>query len=177
MADNNPVVNLGAIDPDKFRVSASDEKGHSERIQARVMPALAHQMQILVEKGGFPYRTKGDMIRHAMMRHLHFLESIGPIPSVTAQMDAINDLLVEEKISWEFQATLEKLGQMVSSYMGSSADGEARRIILETKKHILRMPDGYWRDKYLKELGDRWGQILVNAPRGAFGKLGEGEEG
>ena len=168
------VVNMQhQIDPEAFRASAKDEKGHTERLQCRVQPAIAQQISAITSTKAFPYRTQGDLVRHGVYRHvlqylpglLRQLGSGGMLASIEGQVDIINMLLLDEKRSREFEGVFENISRQVTDFMMSGAEGQARRVLLKVKTHIMAMPDGYWKEKYLKHLEDRWGMMMKEGPR------------
>ena len=162
-ADRPKPVEVGGVDPTQFRVPASDAKGHSSRFFFRAQPGHGKQLESIVQSKKFPYRTKGDVLRHAFVRHLRWIESIEPMPSVTAEVDAIMEVMRVAEFHSDFSAVFEKVGEMISVHMGQGAIGEARRLLLTIMTHIKRMPDGYWKDKYDRESKERYGHILSSA--------------
>jgi hypothetical protein len=151
------------LDPAQFRVPASDAKGHSLRFFFRAQPGHGKALESIIQSKKFPYRTKGDMLRHAFVRHLRWLDSIEHVPSVTAEVDAIMEVMRDDEFASDFAAVFEKVGQRISSHVGNGAMGEARRLLLTIMTHVRRMPDGYWRDKYDSEIRERYGHILSTA--------------
>jgi len=166
--DGLTVVEDRTLNPIEFRVPATDTRGHTNRMYFRCQPGHSHQVVVCIESKRYPYRTKGDLLRHAMARHLRWLEVLAPIPSVTAEVDAILDIMRDEEFNNEFQLVFEKLSERINSHMGQGAVGEARRLLLQVQGRIGRMPDGYWKDKYHKEIDDRWGHIIKDAPKASL---------
>ena len=136
------------INPDEFRVPASDAKGHTSRLWLRCQPGHANQIARVKDSKRFPYRSTGDILRHALARHLKWLESLPAgkgIPSVTGAVDAILDLVRDEEFAADFRLVFDKLGSRISAHMGAGSLGEARRLLLQVLRHIDGMPDCYWR--------------------------------
>lgn len=169
------VIEAPTMDPLQFRVPASDTKGHNARMYFRCQPGHSQQVEMLVQARQFPYRTKGDLLRHALAKHLHWLERIGDwkVPSVMAEVDAILEVVRDDEFSNDFQVVFEKLGERISFHLGSGSDGEARRLLLKVQKHVGAMPEGYWKDKYQDEIGKRWGHVLDNAPKASLRHMKE----
>ena len=164
------ITELNAIDPMQFRVPGSDTKGHASRVYFRCQPGHSHQIDMLVQSKQFPYRTKGDLLRHSLVRHLRWLEGLGQwrVPSVLAEVDAIIELIRDDEFAQEFSAVFDKLGERISNHLGQGSAGEARRLLLSITKHVERMPEGYWRDRYTKEIEQRYGHIVTNAPKASL---------
>ena len=100
-------------DVNEFRVHASDKKGHSARRWFRLQPGHDQMLSEIVASRKFPYRDAGDIVRHAVKRHLDWLETLEPIPSVTKQVDIILDLMRQEEFQRDFQTVMDKLREQV----------------------------------------------------------------
>ena len=148
------------FNPEDFRVPANDTNGHSEREWFRIQPGHDRQIDTIVGGRVFPYRSKGDLIRHAVVRHLAWLETLAPIPSVTRQVDAIIEIIREEEFNSDFKDVFERLAERVGSYMSQGQVSQARSIVSRVKNNIDRMPAGLWRDQYLAEINSRWGSLF-----------------
>jgi len=176
--DNDQDGDKPAYDVAEFRTSASDAHGHGERVFCRVMPQIAQQFEVLVQSKRFPYRTKADLIRHALYRHVKWLEGLEPVKSVMSQVDATIAVLAEEEQQHEFRGVLEKMSAQISNHISSGAEGEARRLVLKVQALMREAPDCYWRNRYLGEIDSRWKHLIDSAPRaglivGAGGGDGE----
>ena len=64
-----------AFTDDEWHQPSSDGKGHSVRLSCRVPPPVARVVESLIASQRFPYSTADDLIRHAVVRHLHVLHS------------------------------------------------------------------------------------------------------
>ena len=129
----------------------------------------------------FPYRTKGDLYRHALSRHVKYLEWLAdklkkPIPSVTAATDAIITTMRQIEFQMELNKVIDKLSGLISELVGRGAETEAKRLILEIKREIEGMPAGYWRDRYVSDISDRFGYLLDKVEKASLLKLATGEE-
>ena len=162
-SSNVPGILPDTVDPVSFRVPATDGKGHAVRLFCRAQPGHANQVAIILQSRKFPYRTKGDIMRHALVRHLRWLETLEPIRSVTAEVDAIMEIMKEEEFNHDFQVTFEKLQSVVANHISNNAQNEAIRLVLQVRLHLEAMPEGYWRTKYLTEIDQRYGHIIQRA--------------
>lgn len=158
---------------DEFIIPASDTKGHSARCWFRTVPSMLRQVQQILDSKAFPYRTKGDIFRHALHRHMRWLNSIEPIPSVAGQVDAILEIMRDEEFHNDFALVFDKMGERISQHMANGSEAEARRLVLLVNTHIKGMPGGYWREKYQKELMARYGHLLRNAPKASMCELND----
>ena len=153
-------VTLADLKPESFRVGGSDTKGHNVRMFFRAQPGHGHQVDAIIQSKIFPYRRKGDLLRHALHRHLEWLDSLAPIPSVTCQVDAILQLVLNEEFNSDFTHTFEVLQKTIANYLGQGAAGQAVRVMLEAQKSIQGMPDGYWKDQYMDILEEKFGHLV-----------------
>jgi hypothetical protein len=176
-SDNNNVVPIRVkqsdVDPAAFRIPAGDTHGHSSRVWCRCQPGQVQSIASIVESKLFPYRTKGDLIRHAIHRHLQWLDGLMDsgikVKSVTGAVDAILDIMRDDEFSNDFQKVFDKLNERIMYHLNSGGVGEARRLLVTVKSKVRDMPDGYWRTRYLKELNNRFQHILDGAPTANIG--------
>lgn len=163
-------------DPVEFRIPASDTKGHSSRHWFRCIPTMARQVEQMIQARQFPYRTKGDLLRHALHRHMRWLASLEPVVSVSQQVDAILELLRDEEMNNDFRVLFDRLGQRISQYVSEKSQGEAVRLVLTIRSHINEMPEGFWRERYTEHLKKNYGDLLKKAPKCNLGEMDD-EEG
>ena len=160
-ANTAPDTSPSVPDWKEFVVPASDTKGHNEKIWFRIQPGHSKALSEAAGSRSLPYRTRADVIRHAISRHLKWLdEECGHVSSVTALVDSINEIVRDTQFMVEYKSSFDDLSNVVSRLMCERAYGEARRMVYKIRADILRLPPGYWQDKYLKELGERFGHIL-----------------
>lgn len=163
MSDNSNVHQLNALDASSFRVPASDAKGHSLYKQFRVMPAMANAMSMVIASKAFPYKTESELMRHAIQRHLRWLESIGEIDSVTAHVDAATSVLSEHQMNEDFQTLFNFLRVRVNDCVERDEHQEARKLIKKCESDFNRMPEGYWKRRFKKQL-EEWDWLFRDAP-------------
>lgn len=150
-------------DPADFIIPAQDAKGHSERVYASIQPGDSRSLDIIRESRRFPFRTKGDIIRWAIHQGIKQLEAMEDVPSVSAQVDMIAALVREEQFNSEYEHTFDQMAGVINRHMSNGAYGEVRRVIAHARAMMDRMPDGYWKDRYLGTLDDRFERQLEAA--------------
>lgn len=171
--DDNVVEFPGGLEPAQFRVPSVDSKGHTVRAWASVQPMHLQTIDILVQSKKFPYRTRGDFIRHALVRHIHWLEKIyQPLNSVTGALDAMNALLRDAEFRQEFREFFGKLKKQIKSLIAEGDEQAARKLVLEVMRCIADMPDGYWRDKYTAEVNEEFKELLDSMPKASLFTFG-----
>lgn len=158
------IVKLNRFDASVFRVPASDSKGHSVRLSVRVMPVLANAITRMLNSREFPYQDRSELIRHALVRHIKYLESIGEVESVSGPVEAANAALREHKMFEEFKDLFISLRARINDCISQGEQQEARRLVAEMRSHFNRMPEGYWRRQFHKQLSE-WDYLDENAPR------------
>lgn len=172
--ESNVVEFPGGLDPAQFRVSGVDSKGHTTRVWASTQPMHKQTLDIIVQSKKFPYRTTGDLIRHALVRHIHWLEKIHkPLSSVTGALDAMNALLRDAEFRAEFTEYLGRLNKQIKEMVAEGDVPAARRLLLETLRCVDTMPEGYWRDKYIAAIREQHKDLLENMPKASFANFGE----
>lgn len=147
-------------DPADFIIQASDAKGHSERVWCRMQPGHDRQLDVILRSRKFPFRTKGDIIRWAVVRGLRILEQMEEVPSIMKQVDMMMDVLADEQIHHEHMVVFEKTRERVAAYIGSNSIGQARRLVSILKMRADGIPDDYWRGLYLERLEKEFGYLL-----------------
>lgn len=162
---------MSEINPMDFRISASDTNGHSARHWFRTIPQMARQVDQAVQDKKFPYRTKGDLLRHALHRHMGWLEKQGRVTSVSAQVDTIIELMRDEEMNSDFLLVFDKLSERISGHLSSGSNGEATRLIRMVQDYIKAMPEGYWRDRYQEQMKNKFGHLIKNGKKASLGKV------
>ena len=160
-------------DPATFRVAATDTKGHSTRHWFRSIPQLSGQVQAVVESRVFNYKSKGDLLRHALMLHLKWLQKLKPGKSVLGQAEAILEILRDEENNREFDIVFAKLSERIEAHQRGQAEGEAARLVLIVMKHIEEMPDGFWKEKYKEKVARKYGGLLKSVGKAQLGKVSD----
>jgi len=145
---------------EEFRIRGSDAKGNYESRTTRFLPAQVFQVINVLASKRFPYREQGDVLRHALYRHLHWLDTLEVIPSITRQVDAMIEVLRQEEFQQDFINVFEDVKRVIANYTASGANGEARRVLASIINHVDGMPAGYWQDRYRRELQEKFGHLM-----------------
>lgn len=144
----------------QYLIPAHDQKGHSSRVQFRLMPAHQRILQDVVSSKKFPFRTVGDLMRYCVTSRAAELAKEEGIRSVQAQANAMIAALQDEEFQIQFQEHFTLLRRVTDHYIEAKAPQEARRVVAQARMHIEAMPDDYWKQRYEKELLDRFGALL-----------------
>ena len=159
---NNSASGMDGASPGsrEFINPAADSKGHSEVLGFRVPPGQAVQIQAIISSRWFPYRTESDLLRHALVRHLKWLEGQAPIKSMSAQFEVISLLYSEQLYQAEFEKVFRELDVFVGKYLVANQVDRARSLVAQVSGLIDDMPDGAWRDQFRAEVS-RFGYLLT----------------
>lgn len=176
--DDNIIEFPGDLDPAQFRVSGTDTKGHTQRIWINFQPMHVQTIDTLSRPNGvFPYRNRGDLMRHGLVRHVHWLERIHkPVNSVTGALDAMNALLRDAEFRQEFTEYLGKLNKQIEAFVDEGDVPAARKLLLETLRHVESMPDGYWKTKYQNAITEKHKRLLEDLPRASLFRVGSEDD-
>lgn len=156
----------------EFTVPAKDHHGQSERYWGTMLPGMSSQVAMLIQSKQLPYRTAAELQRHAIWRHLKWLELImeqlggsGKLQSVSSQVDAMMEILKDEEFNMDFQTTMSKTQEVVNRLIGSGDQQEAERMLWQLWDQIEQMPRGYWHDRWEREFKQRFGFIIEKKGR------------
>lgn len=164
-------------DPDSFVIPAQDTKGHKDRLQFYAQPGHVNQVATIVASRKFPFRTRGGLMRWCLDLGLKRLEQIDEsIPGVTSQVDAIIEVVRWEQFQREMNQVLERLSALASDLVAKGDEDEAKRVILKTRRFISKMPEGYWRNRWVREIKERFSYILDRVEQASLLKLSTEEE-
>lgn len=151
-------VRMEAVDwsysePEWFTPGAN-EKGQSTRMSHRVAPEMERAVEVLVASGRFPYKTTGDLIRHAIYRHLFFLHRLEPDADrhILVVIDGILQMLRDDEVR---QRVLEMFSQTEARIKYHQAQGnydEAVRIAINEKARLEASQPGHTRDRCMETL-------------------------
>ncbi len=161
----------------EFHVPSVDKKGHSDRPQLRMQPRMMGQLQNVVDCRKFPYENYQQVIRHSLMKHFDWLESLEKVPSVTAQLKVVNHILNEGEFQQQFLHYYDRLAMIIDRNIAEkdpAADRENVRLVSNILAAIEGMPDGYWKNKYWETFKGRYLGLLERAPAVSLIEFEEG---
>ena len=149
--------------PEQFIVSPADSRGVSYRLTFRVMPDMEKMLDQIVASNRFPFHTRGDVIRWCVREGVGALSQMEPVVSVGKRVEMLSGVLAEENAHADFMHVFVTLEESIQKYLADQAPDQAQRVIALAKHNFEMMPEGYWRERYLKELQQRFGQFLGKA--------------
>ncbi|MDA2934029.1 hypothetical protein MYX82_06770 [Acidobacteria bacterium AH-259-D05] len=146
---------------DSFIIPAGDDRGHSTRLQFRCSPAYGRRIDEVVQSKKFPYKTQSDFLRHALDRHLKYLNDLEPDLGLDmARIDVINRIINRQREEIEFMNSIESLNRNVQDLVAKGAHQKARATLREILKQVDQIEDEYLRNSYRDEIQRRFGHLL-----------------
>jgi hypothetical protein len=162
-------------DPADFLVAPCDTRGVSYRLTFRVAPDMEKALDQIVASNRFPFSTRGDILRWCLREGVRSLDQMEPVTSVTKRVDLLSTILGEENSHAEFMHIFDQLGESVDRYLADQAADQAIRVVAIAKHQFEMMPEGHWRDRYLRELKKRFGHLMVGTSGASVKKHSNGE--
>lgn len=149
------------LEESDFIIPASDSKGHSARQWYRCHPGVDRQMSVIIASKKFPYRTKGDLMRHAVMRHVAWLHHQNPVEGSTfADLDFIIETGKEIEMETRIQERLRDIEDIVKRLVDGGQIPAARRVIATAVMKIEGMAEGFRREEIMEAVVGKWGHLL-----------------
>ncbi len=147
--------------PDSFIIPAGDDRGHSTRLQFRCSPAYGRRIDEVVQSRKFPYKTHSDLLRHALDRHLKYLNELEPeLKLDMATIDVINRIINLKREEIDFMKSIESLADTVHFFVKKGADQKARETLREILEEVDQVQDEYLRNSYKDEIKKRFGYLM-----------------
>lgn len=147
--------------PDSFIIPAGDDRGHSTRLQFRSSPAYGRRIDEIVHSRKFPYKTHSDLLRHALDRHLKYLNELEPeLKLDMARIDVINRIINRKQEEIDFMNSIESLTQTVHDFVAKGADQKALETLREILEEVDQVQDEYLRNSYRDEVKKRFGYLM-----------------
>lgn len=146
---------------ESFFVPTTDGKGHSLRVEFRIMGEYVRNVEKVVHSKWFPYVTASDFYRHAVSRHIKYLQTQAPLQSMSAQTDIIAKILEEAEQAQKFTKIFDKLKKVIGEHVANGRPGQATSLIIQLRPKFDALPDGEWRDQYVKEFEREFGYLMA----------------
>ncbi len=147
--------------PDSFIIPAGDDRGHSTRLQFRCSPAYGRRIDEVVQFRKFPYKTHSDLLRHALDRHLKYLDELEPeLELDMARINVINRIINRKREEIDFMNSIESLTQIVHDFVAKGADQKALETLREILEKVDQIQDEYLRNSYKDEIKKRFGYLM-----------------
>lgn len=148
-------------DLNQFFIKSTDERGHGNKIQARIPPDLARIVEIIVASKRFPYQTSSDLLRDSIWRLAGLLApkvDSYELTTIMAQLSASEELLKPVEAGEKLMKVLDNLGLRL---MALDSNDERKKLVGKIKEELERVREPYWKERALRTLKERYGEYFV----------------
>lgn len=145
---------------DQFFIKPTDERGHGNKVQARIPPDLARVVEIIAQSGKFPYRTASDVFRDSIWRLAGLLAPrVDDYESKTimAKLRAVEETLKAQEAGEGLMRVIDNLGLRL---MALDDAEERKKLAGKVRKEFSTVTEDYWRKRALRVLKERYGEYL-----------------
>lgn len=117
-------------DEAEWYIPGHNEKGQSTRVTVRIAPEMERAMDIDVQSRKFPYKTQGDLIRHAIYRHLYRLHRAEPSLErhMLAALEMMKTVLQDDQMRNGITEMLDSFKHRLEFYRQEGNLSEAQKI-------------------------------------------------
>lgn len=158
------LMSIGSNDEDgrQFVVPSADSKGKSVQVQFRAQPAHIRQGEIILQSRRFPwYRTLSDMLRHAWLKHIIWLEQQEPdANSVLWKLVAMDEVLKDQEIDATFDKTFAVMDETIRRHISSGDEARAQKLVRTMWGMIQSANDGDLKTSCCKRMQKQYGHLL-----------------
>ncbi len=78
-------------------------------------------------------------------------------------------ILRDEQHNHAFLTVFQTAAVTIGMHVQAQAVGEAQRVVTVLRTHIEKIEDGYWRQRYLRELDEKFGYLLKGTKGAGLG--------
>lgn len=147
----------------EWMVPSQDAHGHSAKVISRIPPSYKHQINLILQKGKFPWDTESDLVRVAIHRLLNDVSKAMEDKDITSQQAILNALVevASKQMQYlHFRETLERCLLTTQGLLAENAIPQAKKLIAAVEELIEDFDDPDWQEKYRTELVDRFKKQL-----------------
>lgn len=144
-------------------VPSADPKGRSEQVYFRCLPFLEREMQEILFRREFPFRTQGDIMRWCMLWGLQKLATYKPSPGflvwAEGQIQMLrDDIYRAESSNWE--TMLDALVQYHLKQGTQVSEAHATLIVQEAYMKAKKIKQAVYRKKVLVNMRQKYQHLL-----------------
>jgi hypothetical protein len=152
------VVNLDEME---WAIPSYNKRGQSTRVQIKLPPEYESAYRVLIERGGFPYLTMEDAFRHAIYRHLSWLNAIRELRPATAYTAALTvcHLMKDEMLKSQIEEAIDPFCKRLREYLDNGYVEAASVLLTRVLAAIQEVPQGPQRDQLEKAMTANAGRI------------------
>lgn len=137
---------------------ATDSKGHSQRETVRVPPVMHRAIEVLIASKQFPYKTPGDLIRHAVYRHLFFCHRrAAQVPRhLLSVCEAVITQMRDEQQLMTMRSTIEQIVKTIAQHASDGNVVMVRTIIAQVYSMLEQIDkNSAWKKRFKLEFAEK----------------------
>lgn len=140
-----------------------DTESLSSSQSFRCTPLADRQLEIFLNSKRFPYYvTKGDMLRHALHRHLIFLSRLAPeLPSMLPAIESIKETQRHQYDMAVFEDQFAAIEKTIGMLASRGQWDQARQMVTKIYQDAKRIEDEHWRDYYTTQLEKKHQHLII----------------
>lgn len=167
-------------DESEFLVGGrGNSAGETEKEIFKIHEGYVIQSRRVVDSHVFPYQSLSDLYRHAVIRHIDYLNALEPgviHKGLLHQLKQINEVVAWEQRQVHFTNTIDKIASLVSDVLElPNGKRQVGTILRKIRKHIDQTDDDFYRAHFERMFRERFGNLLA-AGLGALEISGQEED-
>lgn len=126
---------------------------------------MQRQLEVLRDSHRFPYETISDILRHAVVRHLEWLQAMEPdIPRhILNGLHAVNEVVRDSDMRIRIEETFTSLDRLILRRLDEGDRMEALRLMSVARSRITGMPESLWKSKWVESFNRKYASYLTVA--------------
>ena len=160
------------MDTRQYEFPASDNSGQSASITIKVPLDWADEIDSRVFQ--HPYKSRGHLIRDAILGHMKELDSRGEVPEHNRipEIELSLAIIRREEQQVALMDAIKRSTHLVAGHIREGREDLARRYVAELWSSVLAMdPDSVWRESFKDAILKNYGDLLDKGERVELGKL------
>ena len=151
-----------AYDDDEWLVPARDNLGQSVRAFFRIPPMMDKAIEIIVNSRVFPFQTRADFHRHAILRELGFLHRLEPTfpRHFLSALHAVLEIVRDDEMRSQMEGVFNSLAGRIEAHLQKGDMGEAVRVAALTKSQLLHLEDSAWKRRFMARFNRQFVPLL-----------------
>jgi len=151
-----------------FIIPAHDAEGDSIPFTFRVDKRWYAAVQQVVQQGAWKYATPGQVMRHALLRHFEWLNSLEPgvMTGTLADIAMVREIVNEGQKIAEMADLIRHFETVIGKLMGHQLRGSAAQIAYRVRKKAGRFEDLNLRKYFLEQIETKFGYLFKSSGNG-----------
>lgn len=140
-------------DYESWLIPGRDEKGGYIRETVGLPPAMDRLLDSVVASHYFPYVTKSDVVRHALLMHMRFLRRVRPqVPKIylISVLESVRDLVNDDDFRARQEQIYSDIDARIQYYLSRGDTGDAIRLLVGVKSRLNSLPDSGWKRRIME---------------------------